>query len=451
MSKNKIISKETAVQGFSELAAEYAIVHNPSFIHPAYEYYPLAVKSLEPVTEMKALVMDMDGTTTSTEELCIFSLEMMVRRITGRLSAEEWEGLDHTADLPYIIGNSTTKHVEYLIGKYGKGITEESFNYYFWYSAFRTLCFSKDAGRVKDVVITLNTVGYSSLTGRRSIAEFKSRVSDEQALKELASKYSNEYSVKPSALTPELLVRASVDIYYVVYHQILDALHSGDTEFLKHEFNLSITTGFIKPMPGIGFFLALSKGLLGSEAVNLFVRLFPNAETDFGKPVTEIKAGILKASEQFALKPLKIAVVTSSISYEAEIVLEQVFKVIRAEFEVWPVTPELKNTLNQAFSDSADFYDAIITATDSHEIRLKPHRDLYSIALSALGIAKEDFDKVAGFEDSQSGTLAIRAAGIGKCIAVPFAQTLGHDLSAAAMICIKGLPEFLVKTNLFLQ
>lgn len=64
------------------------------------------------------------------------------------------------------------------------------------------------------------------------------------------------------------------------------------------------------------------------------------------------------------------------------------------------------------------FYDAFITATDSNEIRLKPHRDLYSIALNQMGIASKDFNKVLGLEDSESGTFAIRAAGVGLCCAV---------------------------------
>jgi beta-phosphoglucomutase-like phosphatase (HAD superfamily) len=70
---------------------------------------------------------------------------------------------------------------------------------------------------------------------------------------------------------------------------------------------------------------------------------------------------------------------------------------------------------------------------------LKPHRDLYSIALHKLNVSqKTTLSKVIGFEDSESGTIAIRAAGIGKCIAVPFAETSGHNLDAATHICNDG-------------
>jgi beta-phosphoglucomutase-like phosphatase (HAD superfamily) len=93
------------------------------------------------------------------------------------------------------------------------------------------------------------------------------------------------------------------------------------------------------------------------------------------------------------------------------------------------------------------YYDAILTASDSSEIRLKPHRDLYSIALHRLGLSPDDFDAVLGLEDSESGLIAIRGAGIGLAVAVPFAQTRGHDLAAAAKINHGGLPELMFEDH----
>lgn len=55
---------------------------------------------------MVAIVQDMDGTTT--ENLCLHSLETMVRRVTARLTPAQWTGLDRARDYPHIIGNSTT-------------------------------------------------------------------------------------------------------------------------------------------------------------------------------------------------------------------------------------------------------------------------------------------------------------------------------------------------------
>ena len=113
----------------------------------------------------------------------------------------------------------------------------------------------------------------------------------------------------------------------------------------------------------------------------------------------------------------------------------------------WPVASEIA----RHFRSPDDVYDAVITASDSSEIRLKPHRDLYSIALHAVGVAPVDFNKVVGFEDSESGTIAIRAAGVGLCVAVPFSDTAGHDFAAAAHVLPGGLPQAILQHNLFLQ
>lgn len=66
-----------------------------------------------------------------------------------------------------------------------------------------------------------------------------------------------------------------------------------------------------------------------------------------------------------------------------------------------------------------------------------------------MGIPKTQFGNVIGFEDSESGTIAIRAAGIGLCVAVPFPDTRGHDLSAASFVLHGGLPEVILVHNVF--
>ena len=130
--------------------------------------------------------------------------------------------------------------------------------------------------------------------------------------------------------------------------------------------------------------------------------------------------------------------------------MAEMVKVARNEIPKYNLSSETENFLHNKFSNYKNLFDAFVTASDSSEIRLKPHRDLYSIALHQLGISKNIFDQVIGFEDSESGTIAIRAAGIGMCIAVPFAETSGHNLDAATFICEGGLPEALLNYNLFL-
>jgi len=155
--------------------------------------------------------------------------------------------------------------------------------------------------------------------------------------------------------------------------------------------------------------------------------------------------------DSFAANPVRTAVVTSSIFYEADIVMNELFSAFREQVSKWKLSPSVKKTVLEKFSSYSSYYDAVITASDSNEMRLKPHRDLYSLALHKLGIKPSDFDKVIGFEDSESGTIALRSAGIKLCAAVPFAQTSGHNFSAASVILKGGLPEAIIKHNLFLK
>ncbi len=153
----------------------------------------------------------------------------------------------------------------------------------------------------------------------------------------------------------------------------------------------------------------------------------------------------------FEANPVKLALVTSSIAVEASIVLGEVFRVIVEELPAWPVSSERRRRLADGFSHLDQVYDARITASDSSEIRLKPHRDLYALALHRLGVGPGDFHRVMGFEDSESGVVAIRAAGIPICCALPFAMTQGHRFEAATHVCPGGLPEVMLLKHCFLS
>ena len=59
---------------------EVAVVANPSYVASPCELYPLANRNPGPFDAVVGIVMDMDGTTTTTEPLCLHSLEWMVRR-----------------------------------------------------------------------------------------------------------------------------------------------------------------------------------------------------------------------------------------------------------------------------------------------------------------------------------------------------------------------------------
>ena len=271
-------------------------------------------------------------------------------------------------------------------------------------------------------------------------------------VKACIAKYAQHISFNSS----EQIVRAAIDIYYQRYHEILFGITKGNSNKLAKELLADKTKYLIEPLPGVGIFLALIKGLLGDEAVNLADLLIkqyylknPAASDKFN--VTAVKKKLLRLSRLFLRSPLKVAVVTSSIQYEADIVLTEVFKVLQSEIKKWDISPERKKVILKKFSGYKTFYDGFVTASESNEIRLKPHRDLYSIALHKLSLQPDTFHKVIGFEDSESGTIAIRAAGIGRCVAVPFAQTSGHNLDAAAFNAPGGLAEIVLKHNLFVK
>lgn len=362
-------------------AEEVAVVVNPVGVYPEFDLYPLAPK-VRGFNSLVGVITDMDGTTTTTEKLCLQSLEFMVREITGgRVRA-----LDKKKDYRYIIGNSTTRHIEYLLQTYGGLIDEAAFFRSYQSAAGWILNRGQDESRKGEVRATLRVLGISN---RR-----------------------DDFGLR---------VRMAVDIYYQRYHEILLAIAEK-----KEVRNL------IEPMPDVGMFLALITGLLGEEAGLLSGEL-----ADLGKV--------------FETRPVKIALVTSSIFYEANIVLGEIFRLLRTQIEAWPISVVRKQKLLDKFEDYSHFYDVVVTASDSNEIRLKPHRDLYSIALRQMGIPVDKFDQVLGLEDSESGLVAMRAAGIGAAVAVPFKETSDHNFEAASYILKGGLKELIVERKLFLK
>jgi hypothetical protein len=455
--KNSLITKDDAARLIGDLGEDFALIPNAEYIHPRYEIVPLAPKRTTSAGPLVAVVMDMDGTTTTTEELCIHSLEFMLRKISGRMNPDEWAGLDHVLDYPNIIGNSTTKHVEFLITKYASMIDANHLRRSYLYSALWTIVLGQDAQRIAEVKNNLANLGCREMLSDDRLTELAaSQQAVPAAIEELLESFLPAYGASFQAATPSAMVRAGIDIYYQTYHAILMEIQTGKGEELARQFLGNAERRLIEPMPGIGLALSLMKGWLGEDAGAAFDDLAGEFAPTTG---THGDAAMLAASRKnlaalgvyFERHPLKISVVTSSIHYEANIIMSEVCSVIQQQIGHWNIPDERKKRLRQKFSSYRNVYDGFVTANDSSEIRLKPHRDLYSIALHVLGIPKEQFDRVAGFEDSESGTFAIRAAGIGLCIAVPFEKSKGHNLDAASLILPGGVPEAVIVHNLFMQ
>lgn len=440
------------------LGEEFAVVRNPAYVHPPYELYPLAAKSTEPLSALKAVVMDMDGTTTTTEPLCLHSLEYMVRQVTDRPTAGDWSGLDQERDYPHVIGNSTTKHVEYLIDTYGGAIVPRAFGESLIAAVAWTVAMGKDPGRRGEVMDTARHLGLNGLLKDPRLVGLDA--DDPEALDTLAEVIGDAKAQwTERSYTRDEYVRGAIDIYYARYHQILAQLARGGgadaAEAIFGDRNLRL----IEPMPGVGLFFAAMRGWLSrEEEVEVFEYHWQrwSASTHAADYLGEAEAKdscerFVKACSLIAQVPPRLAIVTSSIRYEADIVLQTLFEVLREEIADWPVARETLEKILTALASPEEFYDAIVTASDSSEIRLKPHRDLYSIALHRLGVMPEDFDKVIGLEDSESGLTAIRAAGVGCCIALPFVATRGHALDVAAAIKNGALPELIAQDAFMLS
>jgi len=452
----KIIDRTTAVELLKNLSEEFAVIRNPGYVHPEFELAPLAPKLTAPLGHLTAAVMDMDGTTTTTEELCIHSLEYMLRAMSGKFTHEEWSGLDHTADYPNIIGNSTTKHVEYLITKYHDlVVTDRTVEAYF-YAVLWTLICGKDKKRKEEVRVTLSKMNLSSLMEDEIVKDLAAK---QQPFPERRKEISEYLRKRFSGIIPSLshtdLVTVGIDIYYQRYHEILQRIKKGESRQISAELFNDPHKHLIQPMPGILFFLALVKGWLGSEAEIFTDRLYEEFRLKSGSEFDRTQRDSVRSrlgalGRFFELHPAKVAIVTSSIFYEADIVMDEVFSVLTEQLSSVPLSAERRTMLQTKLRSYRNVYDAFITASDSTEIRLKPHRDLYSIALHQLNVPTQEFGNVIGFEDSESGTIAIRAAGIGRCIAVPFAQTKGHNFDAATLVAHGGVPEIVLGHNIFL-
>lgn len=445
------MNKRKVAVYLKKLGNDFSLIQNPNYIHPKFELVQLAPRIVSPRNDLIAVVMDMDGTTTTTEEICIHSLEYMMRKISGRMDRNTWKGLNHEKDFPNIIGNSTTRHVEYLIDTYKKDIKLNELKKSFIESAVWTLLIGSDNQRKDEVKSSLRALNCESILTNEKFIELKNkRTVTKTDLRNLYTHLQKKYKNSLSIVSFHDFVRASIEIYYQRYHEILLAVSKGKSRKVAGEILTDKNKHLIEPLAGVGIFLALVKGLLGNEVVKVTDLLIEHYcritnETKENINLRQINQKLLALSKKFESNPLKVAVVTSSIYYEANIVLTEVFNVLRDEVSSWDISKNRKKFIIEKFSNYKTFYDAFVTASDSNEIRLKPHRDLYSIALHHLGIESKDFDKVIGLEDSESGTIAIRSAGIGFCVAVPFVKSVGHNFEAASFVAKGGLPEVILK------
>jgi hypothetical protein len=424
---------------------EVAVVRNLDYVFSPFEFYPMAPKVTQDLDEIVAFAVDMDGTSTTTEPLALHSLEYMVRRFTGRMTKTDWDGLDPILDYPHVIGNSNFRHTEFLVKRYGLLIDHDAFRSAFFESLLWTLCNMDDKQRVKDISQNAVNCGLGCVL---EDPEFKSLLStknvNEDNVASLVKPFIKKYGKKFDYDNPSAMVSAALDIYYTRYHSILQQIENGDSERLSIELLGEGNRRLIEPMPGYAVFIALIRGWLGESAGLLLSELEHPEDTECAKRLSNL-------GKYFENKPAKIALVTASIAYEAHTVVREVFNVMREQVTRWPISTDMKRELKEKFGDYTAVYDGFVTASDSSELRLKPHRDLFSIGLYQMSIPKDDYCRCIGLEDTEPGVIALRAAGVGCAVALPNHDTSRQNYEAASHIVKGGLSELIVHHNLYLR
>lgn len=463
-------------------AREFACVRNLAYAYAPAELYPLAPHTPRPLAQAAAFAVDMDGTSTTTEPLALHALEYMVRRFTGWRTAAEWPGLDPQRDHPHVIGNSNFRHTEFLLERYGAHLRPEALCAAFIEALVWTLANMTDARRRRDVQLTARNCGLAELLADPAVAA-EARTGDAAAsdAAEIAERVAPLVGRYGGAFAPQHLseqVSAALDVYYYRYHTILRAMEAGAGDRLSRELLGDAGRRLIEPMPGYGLFVPLVKGWLGEEAgalAEMLLAQWPDAGREPShaeaphagasaagasdamasaacKPdVAAARERLTRLGRRFGRRPARLALVTASIAYEAHAVMREVIRVVRAETQDWPVSAECRARLAEGLADYRRVFDGFVDAAEAHEARLKPHRDLYSIALYQMSIPPEQYPYCIGLEDTEPGVVALRAAGFGCAVALPNRDTAGQDYRAAAEVVRGGLPELILGHNLLLE
>lgn len=442
------LSLAEATEELRTLAQEFTLIENPGTPFPRRDIVPLAPRHAAPQGPLRAMLMDMDGTTTLTEDLCVAALESGLRDATRKSDGTPvLDGLNPEKDYPHIIGTSASTNIAYLLDAYAKDLQAPAMRCAFVRASAWNLNAHRDPIRRAEAETTVRICGgatwldspdFLNLVARTDASPLSPSPELGAALARLAEPLVME--------SHEQLGRALLDIYYEYLHGYFTAIGRGEGASVAQAVYNDPTRPAIAPLHGITLACAMAKGLLAD---------FPEAAVALAEQAADRKAtpkqsyALHRAVASFAKQPPLVALVTSSGYYEARTVLSEVFRGMRIEVTEWPLPDKTIATLVDTFKTPENYYDAIITADESHEIRLKPYRDLYTIAARNLGLDQAALRDTIGFEDTWAGVTAMRSAGVGVPCAVPFHGSRSHDFSLASHVFQGGLPEVILDHALF--
>ena len=436
------VAEQTAGAAGLSGVEEFARVRNLEYVFSPCELYPLAPHSRPPLEHIAAFAVDMDGTSTTTEPLALHALEYMVRRCTNCLTNAEWSGLDPVLDYPHVIGNSNFRHTEFLLDRYGEKIDRAAFRKAFFESLIWTMANMDDAQRRREVANNARNCGLGELLADAEFVKIAGETGvAETNVAELVTPLLERYGDAFDPSHAGAMTAAALDIYYARYHAILKMIQAGRGEGLSRELLGEAGRRLVEPMPGYAVFVPLIKGWLGEDAGALYEPLreyllshagdrFDVADLDRFRP------RLSRLGRYFERHPARLGLVTASISYETHAVMKEVVRVMVEEVSGWPLSTERLELLAEKLSDYRAVFDAFVNASDAHEARLKPHRDLYSIALFRMSVPRAEYRYCVGIEDTEPGIVSLRAAGIGCAIALPNHDTNRQDYRAATKLSL---------------
>ena len=384
---------------------------------------------------------------TTTEPLALHALEYMVRRFTGRLTPAQWPGLDATHDYPHVIGNSNFRHAEFLLGRYADCLDPVALRDAFFEALLWTLTSMPDAQRRRDLTRNAANCGLGDLLRDVEFVALTARGALDSAnvaahVAPFIARYGGVFQIGSGSAT----VAALLDIYYMRYHAILQRVAEGRGEELSRELLGAAGRRLIEPMPGYDVFVPLVKGWLGAEAERLYELLCAQLPRS-ASPAADSAAGrqsLARLGAHFARDPARLALVTASIAFEADTTMTEILRLVRQRVQSWPVSQECRQRVLAQMADLRSVFDGYVNASDACEHRLKPHRDLYSLAMAQMSIPRADYAACVGLEDTEPGIIALRAAGIGCAVALPNHDTAAQDYRAATALVRGGLPELIL-------
>jgi hypothetical protein len=422
------------------MGEEFACIPNAPGVFPPRELVPLGAKFVRIQGLPAAVFLDMDGTTAYTEPLFLHDVEEVVRRSTGWRSTAQWAGIEPD-DYPYIVGYSTIRNLEYLYQSVGHAIKPALF----FAEAMESLIFLTEHVVPEDIRSRIGAL--TKVYGLESWCEhannsMRLRTTGDVLVRECVSRFPE--------VGQEMFANLGLMIFYADYLNILECVSRGEGAAISERIYGDPTVPAIRPLPGIALLCALVKGWLPESCAMDLALLLRRNHPDTLMP-EDLAETLARLCRRFKDNPVPVALVTSSGFHEVNLVLQTVFRSLRAEAATWPLDGGSQAAVHAGFACYEGYFDAIVTCDDVIEGRTKPHRDPYTLALARLGLDSRDAGRVIGFEDTEAGVIAQRGAGVGIPCAVPIEHTLGQDFQAAAHILKGGVLEAIVTHGLFID